>query len=282
MVRRQAASALLVVGALALAGLADVGHVVGPGETLGAIARRYNTTPQALVKANHIADPDLILLGSQLRIPTPTPSPTPGPAPPGAAPLIPPVIPRAIPRVAPNVTYTVKAGDNLTGIAARFDVSATAVGSLNGISRPNMIRIGQVINIPVPSPAAVEALLIRFSKLYKVDTALIEALAWQESGWQQQVVSDVGAVGVMQLMPGTGRFTGQILLQRSVDPAILERNVEAGVAFFAYLLRLTAGNQPLAVAAYYQGLRSVTTKGVFEDTKRYVADVMALKQRFLA
>ena len=84
----------------------------------------------------------------------------------------------------------------------------------------------------------------------------------------------------MQLMPETGRFTGDIILQRAVDTADLEHNVEAGVAFFAYLVRQAKGDVQLAVAGYYQGLRSVVQKGMQADTKRYVANVMALRQRF--
>jgi soluble lytic murein transglycosylase-like protein len=56
--------------------------------------------------------------------------------------------------------------------------------------------------------------------------------------------------------------------------------VEAGVAFLAYLLDQTRGDQPTAVASYYQGLESVRAQGMRADTRRYVANVMALKRRF--
>jgi soluble lytic murein transglycosylase-like protein len=84
----------------------------------------------------------------------------------------------------------------------------------------------------------------------------------------------------MQIMPETGRFTGETILQKAVDTADLERNVQAGVAFFAYLVHKAKGDVQLAVAGYYQGLRSVVQKGMQADTKRYVANVMALRQRF--
>ncbi len=273
--RGRSASALIVVAAMAAAGLADVGYVVAPGENLATIANKYGTTPQAIAQANHLANPSVVLIGTHLRIPTtpqstPTPSPGPVPAPP----------PVRIPTMAQVVTYTVKSGDNLTVIAGHFNVTPSALGSVNGITKPNLLRVCQVIRIPVPSPAAVAALLVRYSRLYKLDPALIEGLAWQESGWQQHLISEAGAVGVMQIMPETGRFTGVNILQRSVNTAILEHNVEAGVAFFAYLLQQAKGDQQLAVAGYYQGLRSVRQKGMFAETKRYVANVMALKQRF--
>jgi soluble lytic murein transglycosylase-like protein len=178
------------------------------------------------------------------------------------------------------VIYTVRPGDNLIAIAVHYGVAPAAVAALNGISKPSLIQVGKVLRIPVPSPATVESLLAKYAKNYNVEAALIKALAWQESGWQQQVISDMGAVGVMQLMPETGRFTGEIILQRSVNTANLDHNVEAGVAFLAYLIRQAKGDVQLAVAGYYQGLRSVRQKGMQADTKRYVANVMALRQRF--
>ena len=173
-----------------------------------------------------------------------------------------------------------KRGDNLTAIAVHYGVTPGALAALNGITKLRLIQVGRVLKIPVPSPATVEALLEKYAATYKVEAPLIKALAWQESGWQQQVISDVGAVGVMQIMPETGRFTGETILQRAVDTADLERNVEAGVAFFAYLVRQAKGDVALAVAGYYQGLRSVVRRGMQADTKRYVANVMALRQRF--
>ena len=67
--RRHGTAALLVVAALAAGGLADVGHVVAPGENLFTLARKYLTTPQDIARANHIADPNLIVIGMNLRIP---------------------------------------------------------------------------------------------------------------------------------------------------------------------------------------------------------------------
>jgi soluble lytic murein transglycosylase-like protein len=272
--RRQGTAALLVVAALAAGGLADVGHVVAPGETLLTLSRKYATTPKEIAQANHIANPNLIVIGMNLRIPASAGAPAPQPAPAPATGLRPPA------PAAQVVTYTVKAGDNLTAIALHYGVTPTALAVLNGISKLNLVQVGKVLRIPVPSPATVESLLAKYAKAYKVEAALIKALAWQESGWQQQVISDMGAVGVMQLMPETGRFTGEIILQRMVNTANLEHNVEAGVAFFAYLVRQAKGDVQLAVAGYYQGLRSVRKKGMQADTKRYVANVMALRQRF--
>jgi N-acetylmuramoyl-L-alanine amidase len=265
--RWRAPVALAVVASLALGGMADVSHVVTVGETLTSIAAHFATTPQAIAKANHLANPNLVVIGAHLQIPGAAPAPARPPA------------PRPI-ALRTTVTYTVRSGDSLTTIAARYGVSTTALGAANSIRNPNLVRVGQVLTVPIAPAVDVQALLLKYSQAYKVDAALVQALAWQESGWQQRVVSELGAVGVMQIMPGTGRFTGEVLLQRSVDVANIEHNVEAGVAFLAYLLKQAGGDEKLAVAGYYQGLRSVRKKGMTADTKHYVANVMALRQRF--
>lgn len=263
---KQGAAAVLAVAALAAGGLADVSHIVAPGENLAGLAAKYGTTPQAIAQLNHVANLNLIVAGTQLTIPV---APARAPA---AGSLRPPA--------AQVVTYAVKAGDNLISVAGRYGLAAAALAAANGVTHENLLKVGQVLKIPTASPSEVEALLVTYAKVFKVDAALIKAIAWQESGWQQHVISETGAVGVMQIMPGTGRFTAEIILQRAVNTANLERNIEAGVAFFAYLLQQAKGNVPLAVAGYYQGLRSVRQTGLQADTKLYVADVMALKQRF--
>jgi N-acetylmuramoyl-L-alanine amidase len=57
-------------------------------------------------------------------------------------------------------------------------------------------------------------------------------------------------------------------------------NITAGVALLSVLLRETGGNMRLAAAGYYQGLASVRQRGMYNDTKRYVANVLALRNRF--
>ena len=267
---------LLVLVALAATGLSDVNHVVVRGESLWSLAQRYATTPAAIASANHVANPNLIAIGMNLRIA--------GVGPGGASTT--PVASRA--SAAPT-TYRVVAGDNLSSIAARHRVTAQALALLNGIPKANLVRVGQVLRIPVPAPtpaagpnpaSPVRALIVRYSAQYRVSPGLVEAVAWQESGWQQKVVSSTGALGVMQIMPATGVFVGTNLVGHPIDPANIGANVEAGVAFLAYLLRMSGGQVPLAVASYYQGFRSVSVRGMFTDTKAYVASVLALEQRF--
>jgi soluble lytic murein transglycosylase-like protein len=65
-----------------------------------------------------------------------------------------------------------------------------------------------------------------------------------------------------------------------LNPASALENVHAGVMYLQHLLSATGGNQDLATAAYYEGLSAVRSRGLYEDTKRYVASVNALRSRF--
>lgn len=260
--RRLAAIALLA--ALVFAGSADLNHIVAGGENLTRIARKYGTTPEVVAAANGLKNPSLIFAGQTLVIPR-APMPTP---------------PKATPPPVRTLTHVVARGENLTQIASKYGTTAATLAKANGIRNPSLIKVGQKIQVPSSFRPGVEGMLERYSFEFGADPALVKALAWQESGWQQKVVSSAGAVGVMQLLPETAAFTSRYLLKVPVDINDTAQNVRAGVRFFAYLLTLTGGDQQLAVAGYFQGLRSVRTVGVSPKTARYVANVMALVKRF--
>jgi N-acetylmuramoyl-L-alanine amidase len=124
------------------------------------------------------------------------------------------------------------------------------------------------------------AIIHRVARANGWSPAFVKALAWQESGWQQDVVSSAGAVGIMQVMPETGEFVSRHLVGRSLDLDDPEDNVVAGVAFLQYLWELTDGDPELTLAGYYQGLRSVREVGMHDHTERYIANVLALRERF--
>ena len=105
-------------------------------------------------------------------------------------------------------------------------------------------------------------------------------IAWQESGFNNSVVSSANARGVMQVMPGTWDWVQKNLASAQLNPASAEDNVRAGSLYLARLLREAGGDARLATAGYYQGLYSVKTRGMYDDTKRYVDNVMALRARF--
>lgn len=260
--REKRVAALVLLAALVLAGSADLTHVVVKGENLTRIARRYGTTPRAIADANKIGNPSLILVGQNLVIP-------------GAIAMVP-----VASRSPATGVHVVARGENLTRIAARYGTNAATLAQMNGIRNPSLIRAGQRLSVPSPYRPGVEGMIERYSDEFGVERALVKALAWQESGWQQSVVSPAGAVGVMQVLPETADFTARRLLKTPVDLNDTEQNIKAGVRFLAYLMSLTNRDEQLAVAGYFQGLRSVRTQGVSAKTARYIANVMALKKRF--
>lgn len=96
-------------------------YTVKSGDTLSAIASKYNTTVDKLVSINGISNPNLISVGQVLKLK--------GELSTG------------------NKTYTVVAGDNLSSIANRFNTTVERICSLNGISNPNLIYAGQVLKL---------------------------------------------------------------------------------------------------------------------------------------
>ena len=123
------------------------------------------------------------------------------------------------------------------------------------------------------SRTQVRRLVAAMARQYDVPPRLALAIAWQESGWQQRRVSSAGAIGVMQVMPDTGRwmrwYAGRPLRLRDTHD-----NVRAGVLTLRTLRSWTKYDRN-AIAAYYQGLGAVRRHGHFKDTKRYVASVRA-------
>ena len=124
-----------------------VTYVVEVGDTLGEIAAQFNTTVAAIAQLNGITNPSRIFPGQELRIPsadgtageaeepsptaTPTQVPTPTP------------LPTSVP-----VTYTVRFGDTLFGIAAVYNVSVVELAQINGITNYDQLSVGQVLTIP--------------------------------------------------------------------------------------------------------------------------------------
>jgi soluble lytic murein transglycosylase-like protein len=94
------------------------------------------------------------------------------------------------------------------------------------------------------------------------------------------MVSSANARGVMQVTPGAWSWVSSQLARGSLDPSSASDNVKAGVLYLGSLLRSTGGNSDLAAGAYYQGLSSVRRVGLLPETRRYVANVRALRSRF--
>lgn len=97
-------------------------YTVKSGDTLSAIARRYGTTVAAIVAENNISNPNLIYVGQVLRI--------------------------TIDEVPTTFEYTIKRGDTLSEIAARYGTTVARLVSLNNISNPDLIYAGETLRIP--------------------------------------------------------------------------------------------------------------------------------------
>lgn len=112
----------------------------------------------------------------------------------------------------------------------------------------------------------------RLSSQYGLDKHLVNALIRQESGFNPNAVSKAGAMGFMQLMPGTARDLG-------VNPADPAQNLEGGMRYLRGLIDQFHGNIPLALAAYNAGPAAVKRhKGIppYEETQQYVRNILSM------
>ena len=185
-----------------------------------------------------------------------------------------------------HIVHVVRAGESFFSIAQRFHVSPWLLAKGNGLVLTGTIVPGQRLRLPgaattrMPigtqaSREAVRAALNHWSSVYGVDPGLARALGWMESGWQQGVVSNVGAVGVMQLLPETWEWVDTILIGHAT-PRNGAGNVQAGVRYLKWQLDQFDGNVKLALAGWYQGARAVREIGLYDDTKLFVKIVRRL------
>ncbi|MEO5708257.1 MAG: transglycosylase SLT domain-containing protein [Nocardioidaceae bacterium] len=126
------------------------------------------------------------------------------------------------------------------------------------------------------SQAKVRRVVVKVARARGVDPHLALAVAWQESGWQQRRISSAGAIGVMQVLPGTSRWMAQ-RIGRPLNPYGLYDNVTAGVSLIKVLR--SQARPKIAVASYFQGLGSVQERGMYTSTKAYVHNVTSLRSR---
>jgi peptidoglycan hydrolase-like protein with peptidoglycan-binding domain len=159
---------------------------------------------------------------------------------------------------------------------------------VDGIAGPQTLRtfgVGKVTPQPKhtgarATPRGVRRLLGYWARYYRVSPRLVKALAWQESGFQPHVRSGAGAWGVMQVTPQTWSYVEMVLIGRRV-PRTVSGNVRVGVAYLHQLLHEFSFRERKAIAAYYQGAWAVRVHGLYPETRVFVANVMALKRRFV-
>lgn len=312
------ATAMLAAPAAAQA---NVMHTVMPGETLTGIAARDGLTVAQLAAANGISPLTKLIAGSTLAIPpqgapasttasTTTSSTT---VCDGDADADDTGCSTASTGSSSSTggSYLVRPGDTLSGIAARAGTTVSALAALNGLNPRDYLLYGTVLRLPggssapttsvansepvgnaaagslkappYPTPQRVTAGQIgSIAAAHGVPPSLAQAIGWQESGFNNDLVSPAGARGVMQILPGTWNWIGSVLNRGGIPlaPASALDNVRGGVIMLHALLGATGGNQAKAAAGYYEGLSAVRKYGMYSDTKQYVRDVMALNQRF--
>jgi LysM repeat protein len=206
--------------------------------------------------------------------------------------------------------YLVQPGDTLSAIAARYGVGLDQLAAANGLDPAGVLVSGTTISVSggpaatSSAPATTEAVSTPVSSgpsssaqptaetvspsevgsiaaADGVSPSLAEAIGYQESGFNNNMVSSTGATGVMQIEPGTWNYIGQNLASPPpLSPSSATDNIRGGVLLLHSLLDKTGGDPAMAAAAYYQGLQSVQQHGMYADTQQYVNDVMALRQRF--
>jgi hypothetical protein len=187
--------------------------------------------------------------------------------------------------------HVVRAGDSLSSIARRYHTTVARLARVNHLDPSHFLLIGTRLKVPhmrqvktvhvayrTQSVASVRALLDHWAVHYGVSVHLVRALAWMESGYNNALVSSVGARGIMQLLPSTFRFAETVLIGHRLRHDS-NGNIRAGVAYLSHLLHDFHGNSRLALAGWYQGEGAVRKHGLYKVSKTFVKDVLALEKR---
>jgi soluble lytic murein transglycosylase-like protein len=127
-------------------------------------------------------------------------------------------------------------------------------------------------------PAELHSVVERVASRHKLSPGLLNAVIRAESGYDPRAVSPKGAVGLMQLMPATGRRFG------AQDLFSVEQNVEAGAGYLGWLMSMFDGQLDLVLAAYNAGEQAVIDAGcripAYPETQAYVKRILDdLKRR---
>jgi LysM repeat protein len=261
-------TSILIGTVLALAPTVTVAAqtlVIQPGDTLSAIADQYSIPLATLARINDIADPNLIFAGQTLQLEAPE-----APDPPA------------------QTTHAVIEGETLGSIADQYGVTVDGLAESNGIDNPDLIVVGQLLVVPnvkhisnAVTQAQGKAALQNAELEFGLPDGLLLALAWQESGWNQSMVSDAGAVGITQVLPLTADWAVPLLVPDATrwDTSVTD-NARLGAALLSYYLDASGGDVHVALAAYYQGWTSVQEDGIFAETEIYVSNILALQISF--
>ena len=201
----------------------------------------------------------------------------------------------------PTAVHVVRAGESLSSLARRYHTTVARLARMNHLDPSHFLLIGTRLHVPrmrhgatkqvakkqvatkqvayrTQSVASVRGLLDHWAAHYGVSVHLVRALAWMESGYNNALVSSVGARGIMQLLPSTFSFAEHVLIGHHLHHNA-SGNVRAGVAYLSHLLHDFHGNRRLALAGWYQGEGAVRKHGLYKVSKTFVKDVLALTKR---
>ena len=123
-----------------------------------------------------------------------------------------------------------------------------------------------------------DAMIRSVAKTYNLSHALLHAIITVESSYDPNAVSTAGAVGLMQLMPETGKRYG-VINRRNV-----KQNINGGSRYFSDLLNMFNNDIKLALAAYNAGENAVkkyqNKVPPYKETKNYIKKVMKYYKRY--
>lgn len=227
---------------------------VTAGDTLWAIAQQYGVSVNALAAANGMQLTDILEIGRHLVIPTD----------------------------ATLTAMSTSTSSSSTSTSSTSQTSASADPNFCQTFTPQPGPYGQLPWLLTVEPAreALQPLFVEWANAYGISPALLEAIAWQESGWQQGAVSSAGAIGIGQVMPGTARFIENDLLHEQLNVNSPSDNIQLSARYLAFLSAELGGNLCETIAAYNEGTINLNAYGVFPVTQQYVADVEGLLPRF--
>jgi N-acetylmuramoyl-L-alanine amidase len=250
-----AVGALLFVGQATFAQpSAPKAVTVKPGDTLWGLSIRYHVDVNQFAGVNGMKLSDVLFAGRTLTLPG-TGGATSAPA------------TKSTPPPPPPRHFTAAELVQMRSFCASYRPPTGPVGVLPIGLRGDAERL------------ALRPLFVKWARAYGVPSDLAEAIAWQESGWQNDVVSPADAHGIGQLLPETAAFVNGLLGTR-LQLTVPDDNIRMEIRFLALLLRATGGQVCGAVASYYQGFGTLRQIGVLPESQVYVRNVLSLRPRF--
>lgn len=269
-------------------------HVVQAGDTWWGIGRRYGVRADQLASANDSTIDAVIRPGQVLAVPS---------APAATSPTAGGVSSTVAQTGAFGARYTVQGGDTLTRIARRYATTVTALAAANDMGVDDVLRTGAALAVPGPGatsappgsqaparlPGRIRADEDRLALVpvfdaaateFGIPTDLLMSVAYMESGWQDDVVSYKGAVGIGQLMPETAEMLADWMGDPSLEATDPTDNIRMSARYLRSLIDLNGGDSSAALADYYQGHASVQRRGRDQDTQRYLQVIQANRPMF--